>query len=114
MGVMYVLAGINHFIVPDLYMKIMPPYLPYHRELVEISGICEMICGILLLLKPTRRLGAWLTVALLIAVFPANIQMAIDFYKQNNPYLPVAILRLPLQFILIAWAYSYTKEKSPV
>lgn len=109
MPVLYILAGINHFWHGAGYRAMMPTWLPAHRLLVDISGICELICGCLLLFSKTRKAGAWLTVALLTAVFPANLQMAVNFYKEHNPYLWIAILRLPLQIPLIYWAWLYSK-----
>ena len=105
----YAGAGINHFIRPDFYLKIMPAWLPLHKELVFISGVAEVLCAVLLLFSKTRCLGAWAVIALLIAVFPANIQMLLDYKHDNNPMLWVAILRLPIQLLLIWWAYSFTK-----
>ena len=110
MAVLYILAGINHFIFTKQYVAIMPPWLPWHRALVYVSGVWESLCGFLLLLSSTRRLAAWFIILLLIAVFPANIQMAINYYKTENPYLWIAILRLPLQPLLMYWAYWYTKD----
>ena len=68
MGLFYIVAGTLHFIIPQFYVSIMPRYLPYHLELVYISGICEIICGLMIFFKRTQVLGAWLTIALLIAV----------------------------------------------
>jgi len=110
MSVFYILAGINHFISTQQYVSIMPSWLPWHYTLVYISGILEMLYGFLLLSPVTRRIAALLIIALLIAVFPANVQMAVNYYRGNNPFLWVAIVRLPLQFLLIYWAYFYTKE----
>lgn len=112
MAFFYVLAGINHFRNPEVYMSIMPNYLPYHYALVIISGIFELALGVLLLFKQTRQWAAWGIILLLIAVFPANIQMAIDFYQIDHPYLWLALVRLPLQLVLIWWAYIYTKKES--
>lgn len=103
-------AGINHFIHPEFYLKIMPPWLPWHEALVLISGVCEVVFALLLLLPATRRAGAWLIILLLVAVFPANIQMTINYWQEHNPKLWLTILRLPLQFLLIWWAYIYTKK----
>lgn len=111
MGAFYILAGINHFRNPDPYLSIMPAYIPYHLEMVQLSGIIEIILGILILIKTTRRWAAWGIILLLIAVFPANIQMAVDYYQQSNPYLWLALVRLPLQLLLILWAYIYTYNK---
>ncbi len=105
----YAGAGVNHFIHPAFYINLMPPWLPLHKELVFISGICEVLFALLLLFPITRRLGAYCIIALLIAVFPANIQMLLNYYRDDNPMIWIAILRLPLQLVLIWWAYSFTK-----
>ena len=110
MSVLYILAGINHFISTKQYVSIMPPWLPWHYPLVYISGVLESVYGLLLLPSATRRLSALLIISLLVAVFPANIQMAVNYYKEHNPYLWLAIVRLPLQFVLLYWAYIYTKK----
>jgi len=108
----YIFAGILHFVIPDFYLPIMPPYLPYHLELIYISGICEIVMGLLLIPKATRRIAAWLLIALLIAVFPANIQMAINYWNEGNPELWIALVRLPIQILLIWWALMYTRKDS--
>ncbi len=110
MSALYLAAGVYHFVNPRMYEKIMPSYLPYHKQLVYISGICEIVFALLLIPQTTRVLAAWLIIALLVAVFPANIQMAINFYQKNSPNLWIAIVRLPLQLILIWWAWLYTKN----
>ena len=92
----------------------MPPWLPLHKELVFISGVAEIVCAILLLFNKTRRLGAWAVIALLIAVFPANIQMLIDYNRDSNPMIWIAVLRLPIQLFLIWWAYIFTKPMKSV
>ncbi len=109
MGAFYIFVGVNHFINPDFFLDIMPDYLPWHAALVYISGIAEIICGVLLFIPRTRILGAWLTIALLIAVFPANVHTAMnpeqfDFAPPNGHYI-----RLPIQGLLILWAYWYTR-----
>jgi uncharacterized membrane protein len=106
----YAGAGVNHFIRPAFYLKIMPAWLPLHNELVFLSGVAEILCAVLLLFPKTRRLGAYCTIALLIAVFPANIQMLIDYARADNPLLWIAVLRLPIQLLLIWWAYGFTKQ----
>ncbi|MCC8174233.1 MAG: DoxX family protein [Odoribacter sp.] len=109
MAVLYIAAGLNHFRNPEFYMNIMPDYLPWHYELVIVSGVFEILFAIILLIRKTRVIGAWLIILLLIGVFPANIHMAVMYYQVGNPALWAAILRLPLQFLLIWWAYQYTK-----
>ena len=110
MALLYITAGAFHFITPKTYLRIMPPYLPCHLALVYISGVCEIVFALLLLPESTRPAGAWMLIALLIAVFPANIQMAVNFYQKHNPNLWIAVARLPLQLVLIAWAWLYTKN----
>ena len=101
-------AGITHFVNPAFFLKIMPPYLPLHKELVLVSGIFEVLLGVLLLVPPYSRWAAWGIVALLIAVFPANL-----YVFQHQELIPasplVHLLRLPLQGVLILWAYWYTR-----
>jgi uncharacterized membrane protein len=112
MTLFYIAAGVNHFIHPEFYRKIMPPWAPFHDEAIFISGICEVLFGLLLLFPLTRPLAAWAIIGLLIAVFPANIQMMLNYYHENNPGLWFTILRLPLQIVLIGWAYLFAKPLS--
>jgi uncharacterized membrane protein len=110
----YAGAGINHFINPAFYLQIMPSWIPMHKQMVFISGVAEILCAVLLLFPKTRRAGAWCTIALLIAVFPANIQMMLDYNRNDNPLLWVAVLRLPIQLLLIWWAYRFTRPTTSV
>jgi uncharacterized membrane protein len=106
---LFILGGVLHFIVPESYVRIMPPYLPYHRPLVLLSGVFEIALGVLLLVPRFSKLAAWGLIALLIAVFPANIYL----YQHQEiwPLTPlVHLLRLPLQGVLILWAYLYTRR----
>ena len=105
----YLAAGIFHFYRPGFYLKIMPPWLPWHHQFIYITGIAEIILGLLLLPAVTRSIAAWGIIILLIVVFPANIQMAINYWNQQNPWLWIAVARLPLQLVLIGWAWQYTK-----
>jgi len=108
MGGLYILAGLLHFIKPRVYMKIMPPYLPYHKELVYLSGLCEMGFGAMVLFPSTQSVGAWGLIITLIGVFPANIYM-LTSYKGKRTWYRIALwLRLPIQFALIYWAWLYT------
>lgn len=104
-----IFAGIMHFIKPYFFVKIMPDYIPFHLKLVFISGFIEILCGILLFFPQTQTFAAWLSISLFVAVFPANIEMAREFYVTHHKYLWLAILRLPLQLVLIWWAYLFTK-----
>lgn len=106
---LFIIAGINHFVVSDFFLKIMPPYLPFHLTLVLVSGLIEIILGILLLVPRYSSLAAWGIIALLIAVFPANI-----YVYQHQEMFPFSwflhLLRLPLQGVLILWAFVYTRQ----
>jgi uncharacterized membrane protein len=108
---LFLVAGVSHFTSPEFFLKIVPPYLPYHRELVLISGVFEIALGVLLLVPKTSRLAAWGLVALLIAVFPANLYMY--QHRELFPYPAIGLLlRLPVQALLILWAYAYTRKAS--
>ncbi|MEO1982501.1 MAG: DoxX family protein [Fuerstiella sp.] len=101
-------AGTMHFVRPDFYVKIMPPYLPFHYELVLLSGVCEVLLGLLLVVPRCSRMAAVGVVVLLIAVFPANIH--VYQHQELIPGSPVKHqLRLPLQAVLILWAWWHTK-----
>jgi uncharacterized membrane protein len=108
-GVLFIVMGLFHFLIPELFVKIMPPYLPWQRQLVYLSGVCEAALGVLLLIPQFSVLAAWGLIALLIAVFPANLHMAMnpELYPNISPVVLWA--RLPLQGLLIAWAYWFTK-----
>jgi len=107
LAIFFVLAGLNHFINPGFYLKIVPPYLPWHLLLVYLSGLFEIVLGCLLLLPRFTTIAAWGLIALLVAVFPANIHMAVN-HDLFPAYSVTALwLRLPLQFVFIAWAYWY-------
>jgi uncharacterized membrane protein len=109
LSLLMIVAGVNHFVRSDFYVRIMPPSLPLHRELVFLSGVLEIALGVLLLVPRLTRLAAWGIIALLIAVFPANI-----YLYQNQEILPAPpvlhLLRLPLQGILILWAWWHTRN----
>lgn len=110
MAALYTLAGVMHFVNPDFFLKIVPPYLPFHHALVYISGVAEIVLGIALLIPKYRRLAAWGVILLLIAVFPANVYQ----YTSGGAGMEVSevmlIGRLFMQGVLIAWAYVYTRE----
>jgi uncharacterized membrane protein len=114
MGLFYVVAGTFHFLWPDFYVAIMPPYLPAHLELVYLSGLAEIVLGIAVLIPRYRVLAAWGLIALLIAVFPANIHAALHNIPMGGRTEGAGILnwvRLPLQLPLIAWAWWYTHRE---
>lgn len=106
-------AGANHFVHPAPYLGMMPAEIPasWHALLVQISGIAEIAGGLGLILPRTRRLAAWGLIALFIAVFPANVNMAVNHLPLGTTTLPAWALwaRLPLQILLIAWAWWYAR-----
>jgi uncharacterized membrane protein len=108
LAVLFVLAGFNHFIDAAFYLRIMPPYLPWPLLLVYLSGFFEIAFGALLLIPRFTPLAAWGLIALLIAVYPANIHMAVhnELFPEHQPL--TLWLRLPLQIVLIAICYWYT------
>ena len=114
LAIFFILAGLNHFLYTDFYVRIMPPYLPWHRFLVYFSGALEIVLAVGLLIPRLTSLSAWGLIALLIAVFPANIHMTLypDQFPEFNPAM--LWLRLPLQFVLIAWAYWFTIPLDPL
>ena len=113
LSVALITVGILHFAIPQPFVKIMPPQLPYPLGLVYLSGFYEILGGIGLLVPPLSQPTAWGIIALFIAVYPANINMAINHIEiESIPYSGSPLfqaIRLPLQGVLIAWAYWYTK-----
>jgi uncharacterized membrane protein len=111
-GMMFVI-GISHFVFAPSFVSIMPPYVPWHLELVYLSGVIELGLGGLVLVERTRNFAAWSLMLLFVAVYPANVHMALHPVVvaglPGGPVPPLfAWLRLPLQFALIGWAYRYT------
>jgi uncharacterized membrane protein len=109
-AVSFVVAGFNHIFNTSFYLHIMPPYLPRPLLLVYLSGLIEIILGVLLLSPKLTWMAAWGLVALLIAVFPANLHMAVNHELYPEYSVTALWARLPLQFVLIGWAYWYTKS----
>ncbi|HEY9697403.1 MAG TPA: DoxX family membrane protein [Trichocoleus sp.] len=111
LAVCIIAAGISHFVVPEPYIKIVPGFLPAPAALVYLSGVIEIGLGIGLFVPALRQAAAWGLIALFIAVYPANINMAVNHIHLNG--IPDTwwfhTFRLPFQFVLIAWAYWYTK-----
>ncbi len=109
LALLLIVAGVMHFVRADFFLKVMPPYFPFPLELVYLSGICEMGLGGLLLIPRFRRFAGWGIVALLIAVFPANI-----YVYQHQELIPasptVHFWRLPLQAVLVLIAYWQTGQ----
>jgi len=110
LAIFMIVAGTMHFVNPEFFLKIVPPYLPFHKELVLVSGAIEIVLGILLLIPKYSHLAAWGIMALLIAVFPANI-----YLYQHQEILPASplihLLRLPLQGVFVLWAFWHTRSQ---
>lgn len=104
----YIWAGTNHFRIPKFYLKMMPDYLPFHKQFVDWSGIAEIILGIGLLFEQTRAYSAWGIILLLLAVFPANIFMLTSGKFSRIPKW-FLYARFPLQVLLVYWAFVFTK-----
>ena len=109
-GPFFILAGVNHFLNPRFYLRIMPPWLPAHNAMNRASGAAEIIGGAAVLCPDprVRRLGGWFSIATLLAIFPANVRMAT--HPQEFPEVPGGQMtlwaRLPLQAVFIAWALA--------
>ena len=108
MGILYVLAGMNHFRKPKLYERITPPYIPAKSTVVLLSGLVEMILGFMVLTPDSQQWAAWGIILMLIAFLPVHFYMLQN--KEAAMKLPrwVLIARIPLQFALMYWAYLYT------
>lgn len=115
LAVCMVVAGVLHFVVPQPFIRIVPGILPAPAALVYISGAIEIVLGVGLLIPSVQQISAWGLVALFIAVYPANLNMAINHIQISG--IPDTwwfhAIRLPFQFVLIAWAYWYTRSRPP-
>ncbi len=107
-AIFFVLAGFNHFFSTAFYLHIMPSYLPWQLLLIYLSGLVEIILGIALLIPTCTQMAAWGLIALLIAVLPANIHMAVNYDLYPEYSVAALWVRLPLQIVLMGWAYWYT------
>ncbi len=105
------MAGVSHFTNRDFFISIMPPYLPAHLELVALSGVFEILGGVAVLVPGLRRAAGYGLLALLLAVYPANIHMAMnpaEFVSGGTPFWAL-VLRLPLQFVFMLWVWWATR-----
>jgi uncharacterized membrane protein len=104
-GPTFIFAGVMHFVIPKVYRRIMPPYIPAPTAMVYASGVAEIAGGAALMRPSSRRWGAWWLIATLIAVFPANVHMALN--PDDYPDIPGGAVslwaRLPFQAVFIAW-----------
>ncbi len=106
-------AGAAHFLIADRYERTIPSALPYPREIVYVSGVAELACAAGLAFRRTRRMAGWATAALFVAVFPANVQMAVDSIGSTPKHQLTAWGRLPLQVPLVLWAVQVARRARP-
>ena len=109
LSLFFINVGVDHFLNPDFYLNIMPDYLPFHAEAVYLSGFFEILGGIVVLVPKLRALARWGLISLLIAVFPANIYMAMNPNLFPEFSLALLYFRLPLQFLFIFWVLKATE-----
>lgn len=112
-GPVFIVAGVLHFLRPGMYEAIVPEYLPAHRQLVYASGVAEIVGGAALMHRRTRRLGMWWLTATLVAVFPANVHMALnpDDYRAVPGGRWALYARLPMQLLFIAWVRAAARTR---
>ena len=112
MCALYVGAGINHFINPNFYLGVMPIWLPFPEFNNLSSGVAEIILGLLLITSSIRRISAWLIIAMLVVFFfVIHIPMCFQNYGKDTTLFWIAIIRLPLQVVLINWAWKFAKRR---
>ena len=116
LALFFTVAGMLHFVYPNAYIGVMPPWLGWHAALVFISGVAEVAGGVGVLPASTRRLAGWGLLALCVAVLPANLQMLIDALAAVRPAWIIALLvvRLPLQLLLMWWIWLATDRTDAV
>ncbi len=107
MALLYMFAGIMHFIKPKMYLRIMPQYLPDHRLLVMLSGIFEVVFGVALMISLTREWAIYGIILMLLSFLPVHFYMLSSEKASAGIPLWLLILRVPLQFVLMYWAFSY-------
>lgn len=107
MTILYLAAGIYHFVNTKLYIRIIPPYIPKPKLMVLLSGAAEILLGLLLLIPYTKIMALWGIIIMLITFIPVHIHMLQDKKFRNKIPGYILWLRLPMQFLLMAWAYSY-------
>src|SRR5690606_30099806 len=107
-GLLYVIAGMNHFRKPKMYERIMPPYIPAHSTMVMLSGITAMVLGFMIMNKGTQVIAAWGIIVMLVLFLPIHMYMLQNEEAAMKIPKWILMLRIPLQFVLMYWAYLYT------
>ena len=112
-GLIFLVGGVMHFLRPRFYLAMMPPWLPAAAALVLVSGVFEILGGIGVLVPATRVIAGWGLIALLFAVFPANVQMLLNARAAHASASTMAVLvaRLPLQALLVYWVFRATVQR---
>jgi len=115
LATLFVFAGLTHFVIPGPYASIVPPWVPNHLGLVYVSGALEIVGGIALLVPALRRPAGICLMILLVAVFPANVQMLLNALERGASATMLAVLwlRLPLQPLLMLWLYRTAVARAP-
>lgn len=114
LAVLFILAGINHFRSPEFYLPMMPPYIPAHEFMVMLSGVTEIIAGIMLLIPATIRAGAWLVIAHLVIFMTVHIYMLQEADGKFADIPNIGLwLRIPMQGLFILWAWWFTLPDKP-
>ena len=113
-SILFIYAGIAHFTNPQFYIKITPSFIPFKQFLVDLSGVLEILGGLLLLLNQTRKIGVYLLVGLLVLFFVVHFDMLFTYQLSENIFLNLVLLsfRIIIQFILIGWVLSLLKLSS--
>ena len=113
---LYISVGVKHFTNPKYFLAIMPPYIPFHKLMVYLSGALEIVFALMMIFKKTRFYGCWGIIFLLIAVFPANIYLYNSEIPQNVLSISKheALIRLPYQLLFLLFAFWHSKEKSSI
>ena len=114
LGVFFIVAGANHFLRPDFYLNLMPDYIPAHAFMVQLSGVTEIVAGVMLLIPPISRWGAWFIIAHLVVFFTVHfwmIQHAEDRYSDIS--LAALWIRIVVQVVFIAWAMWFINDGKP-
>tara|TARA_B110001450_G_C17493038_1_gene429182 strand:- start:14 stop:400 length:387 start_codon:yes stop_codon:yes gene_type:complete len=110
-SILFIYAGVAHFTNPQFYIKIIPSFIPFKQFLVDLSGVLEIIGGLLILFNQTRKTGVYLLVGLLVLFFVVHFDMLFTFQVSENMLLNKSLLlmRIIIQFILIYWVISLLK-----
>lgn len=113
-GIFFIIAGTAHWVVPRSYLPLMPPFLPWPLLLIDLSGLAEIAGGIGVCIPKWRRFAGWWLIALLVAVFPANLHMLMENVPLNGKHPPAWVLwaRLPLQGVMMVWVYVSCVRKA--